>query len=82
MHAVAKSKQRVLLIKHVQILAIETLIHNSNSKGALKLFNKYGLDESECPNVRHACERAALSWHVSSGNLDFLEGLLTRRWVA
>ena len=77
--AIAAHPDLVAVVKDLQLYAMEVLVNASEAKAAMKLYNKFALTEDQCPQLKPLCERGALAWHVSSGHLDMLEGLVTRR---
>lgn len=68
-------------MKGLQRTAVEALVNASQAKSAMKLFRRFKMTESDCPQLRSLCERSALSWHVSLEHLDILEGRMSRRSV-
>jgi hypothetical protein len=77
--AVASSPALASALKQLQILAVELVVKESNSKVAFKLFQRFALTEDEQPDVRPLCEATSLRWHVAAQHVDMLEGLLSRR---
>eukprot|EP00750_Incisomonas_marina_P028123 INCI647.1.p1 GENE.INCI647.1~~INCI647.1.p1 ORF type:complete len:416 (-),score=56.51 INCI647.1:1571-2818(-) len=77
--AIHGQSQLEALVKGLQRTAVEALVNASQAKSAMKLFRKFKMTESDCPQLRSLCERSALSWHVGAEHLDILEGQMSRR---
>jgi len=67
-------------VEQQQIRIVDKLVGRHDSKSAFKLFRHFELQESDCPGLRGLCEEKSLSWHVSAGHYDILEGRLERRY--
>mmetsp|Transcript_17846 Transcript_17846/g.26189 ORF Transcript_17846/g.26189 Transcript_17846/m.26189 type:complete len:602 (+) Transcript_17846:185-1990(+) len=66
-------------VEQQQIRIVDKLVGRHDSKSAFKLFRHFEVQESDCPGLRGLCEEKSLSWHVSAGHYDILEGRLERR---